>query len=410
MSVILVQSMSLESVGAFEIIFFTMNLFSFFWIGGVKNSMLSQISDQLPERAKAFFSYLVLIGLMSFVFAVIAIIYYQQDSEFPHLYSGILLFFALFFNAPSQLTDVVLYLQKKYQSIVYYSLIVHISQIVIVGVTAYYTGDWLVVLMSFVVWAFAKWLILIIVFAKTIKVHFDWSNYRIYWSSSMYLILFALIGGCMEYVDGVLVEQYFTKADFAIFKYGAREFPLSLLLVTAISASMMPLAAIDIDSAKKNVKIEISKVLRILFVSSSILMFLTPYAYEWVYSQDFVFSSLIFNMYLLILVTRVLVPQVFLYTDSRKRYLIYIGILELIVNISLSIVLIPHMGMIGIVLATMVSYILEKVLSLIVIKKLLDIDISDLIPVRAYVLYSGLLLLCFLVSYYVHQPSFKLFI
>lgn len=403
LSIILVHSMDLESVGTLELVFFTINLFSFFWITGIKNSMLSQMANEKIDLGKAYFSFFVLVLLVSIFFGMVAAVYYQSKTPFPNIYPSILLFLALFFHASSQLTDGILLLKKKYKIIVQYSLLVYILELVIVGGAAYLSGDWLVVLMAFVVWAFAKWVVLLISFARPITIHFDLAIHFGWWKSSLYLVFFALVGGCMEYVDGVLVEHYFEDRDFAIFKYGAREFPLSLLLVSAVSATMLTVVNTDVIKAATELKCEISKVLPLLFVSSSILMFLSPYAFTWVYSDDFSFSAMIFNMYLLILVTRVLLPQVFLFNDSRKKYLLYIGIVELLVNISLSIILIPHYGMIGIVIATLVAYILEKVLSLIVIKKLLNINIIDIIPLKTYLLYCGLLLISFLGSFYLHQ-------
>ncbi len=54
------------------------------------------------------------------------------------------------------------------------------------------------------------------------------------------LIISTLLGGSAQYVDGILVLSKFDSAKFAIFSYGAREFPLVLLMANALSAAFIP--------------------------------------------------------------------------------------------------------------------------------------------------------------------------
>ena len=53
------------------------------------------------------------------------------------------------------------------------------------------------------------------------------------------LIISALLGSSAQYIDGILVLNRFDDATFAIFKYGAKEFPMVILLANAFSNSMI---------------------------------------------------------------------------------------------------------------------------------------------------------------------------
>ena len=396
--------MSLDAVGRVEIIFFTANLFSFFWINGLKNSLLSRVDDdQSVIMGRQFFTYFLIAMSYAIIFGLIAGVYYACTESESSQTIVFILIASLLFNAPTYLTDAFLQVKEEYAAISRYGIWAHLLQFLLIGSVAWYTQDWQMVLWAFVLWAVIKWIYFLMVVSSSWAVALDLKYIKTIVSDSSYLILFALVGGCMEYIDGVLVERFFEPSQFAIFKYGAKEFPLSLLMVAAISSALLPLASTQIGEATTKLKLELGKLIPILFLSSALLMMVSPYLFRWVYSSAFGFSALIFNLYLLILITRILLPQIFIYAREIKKYLIYIGVLELIINVSLSLLLIPAYGMIGIVIATLVAYVVEKVVLLWLVQSRLDIGLTDLIPVRKYLFYSCILIFCFVLSTYVNS-------
>ena len=55
------------------------------------------------------------------------------------------------------------------------------------------------------------------------------------------LILTSLISGSAQYTDGVIISAvYRDPAMFAWFRYGAKEFPLVLMLANGLSNAMLP--------------------------------------------------------------------------------------------------------------------------------------------------------------------------
>jgi O-antigen/teichoic acid export membrane protein len=54
------------------------------------------------------------------------------------------------------------------------------------------------------------------------------------------LILATFLSGSAQFVDGFIVTSYFDEETFAVFRYGARELPLAMLLANALSNAMLP--------------------------------------------------------------------------------------------------------------------------------------------------------------------------
>ncbi len=53
------------------------------------------------------------------------------------------------------------------------------------------------------------------------------------------LIISALLSGSAQYIDGAIVSSKFDATTFAIFRYGAKEFPLVILLANGLSNAML---------------------------------------------------------------------------------------------------------------------------------------------------------------------------
>ena len=54
------------------------------------------------------------------------------------------------------------------------------------------------------------------------------------------LIITTLISGSGQYIDGVIISAFYRDpASFAVFRYGAKEFPLVLMLANGLNAAML---------------------------------------------------------------------------------------------------------------------------------------------------------------------------
>ena len=65
------------------------------------------------------------------------------------------------------------------------------------------------------------------------------------------LIVATFLSGSAQFIDGFIVTSKFDESTFAIFRYGARELPLAVLLTNALSNAMLPEFA-DKENLSKN--------------------------------------------------------------------------------------------------------------------------------------------------------------
>ena len=55
------------------------------------------------------------------------------------------------------------------------------------------------------------------------------------------LVITSLISGSAQYIDGIIVSAVYRHPErFARFRYGAKEFPLALMLANGLSSAMLP--------------------------------------------------------------------------------------------------------------------------------------------------------------------------
>mgnify|MGYP000577689728 CR=1 FL=1 len=136
------------------------------------------------------------------------------------------------------------------------------------------------------------------------------------------LILHVLIVSSVEYVDGLIVTSHFEDGTFAIFRYGAKELPLTLLLIGAIVMALIPQVSEDLKSGLQQIKIETPKLSKWLFPLSAFLILVSPYLFPLVFNPEFAESAEVFNIYLLIISSRILLPQVVLIAHKKNYFLV----------------------------------------------------------------------------------------
>ena len=97
-----------------------------------------------------------------------------------------------------------------------------------------------------------------------------------------------------------------------------------------------------------------------LFPLSALFMLLSPFAFPLVYNDDFALSARVFNVYLLILSSRILLPQVIVIGQGKNYFLVVSALIETVVNIALSLWWVRWLGLEGIALASLVAFSVNK--------------------------------------------------
>ena len=231
------------------------------------------------------------------------------------------------------------------------------------------------------------------------KVDWHFPSLKPYWHISIPLIGYALISGFPPIFDNWLVGWFFQdNRSFAIFRYGARELPLAMALANALSTAMVPEVNKDQTLAFKTLKNKSLQLYHLLFPLSIILMLTSAWWFPKLFNNDFTESAAIFNVFLLVVVSRLVFPQTILIALKETKVILGISILELILNILLSIILVQQFGLVGIAFGTVIAYWFEKLAIGIYLYFKHGISWGKYTPVGWLVGYSLILVLAFLFS------------
>jgi O-antigen/teichoic acid export membrane protein len=202
-----------------------------------------------------------------------------------------------------------------------------------------------------------------------------------------------LISGSAQYIDGVVVSVHFSADKFAVFRFGAKELPFVIMLAAGLSNAML-----TEFSSKENIKDTLYKIkrksLRIMHsmypLSIGLLIFADP-LYKLMFSPEFTRSADIFVVYLLTIISRMLFPHTILMGLKKNRPVLVVAVIEIIINIALSLWLVNHYGAVGVALGTIIAYFVAKVSLIIYNYVRLNISPGEYIPLKWYVGYSVLL-------------------
>ncbi|MEM6700423.1 MAG: polysaccharide biosynthesis C-terminal domain-containing protein [Bacteroidota bacterium] len=235
------------------------------------------------------------------------------------------------------------------------------------------------------------WLIVLLLEVAQINWKFDllWDTLKL----SLPLMLYSLVGGFAQVFDSWLVNfQYDGDPDqFAIFRYGARELPFALAVATAFGSSMLP----KLVKSKSESIVEVREKSRILFHLLFPLAIIAAVSsqrlFPLILNPDFQESYLVFNIYLLILTSRLIFPHTILISLEQNKFIFYTSLVELVINITASFFLVQEMGLKGIALGTVIAYAFEKIVYIIHLHRQYQFPFHRYTDVRWWGAYSVIL-------------------
>ena len=219
------------------------------------------------------------------------------------------------------------------------------------------------------------------------------------------LIASIFVSGSAEYVDGVIVKSKFDNVFFAIYRYGAKELPVLLIIANTFSTAMIPAIAANLEDGLMELKAKSARMMHFFFPVSIALMMVSPYIYRYGFNESFTYSAVIFNIYLLLIIPRVLFPQTILTGMQQTNFLLISSILEIIINVSLSIYLAGKIGLAGIAVGTFVAYLFDKVFLVLVNYFFFGINPIKYVQLIPYFVYTVLTFVSFFFSYWLMKIS-----
>ncbi len=402
-SVLLAKSTLLQGeIGHFEMLLFIGFSLSFFWINSLMQALLPLYPEleEKDQRALFFNIYLLIGGLSLSLFLLMQMtsghltqsLVGEKELPYFNLFSWYLLF-----NLPTYIVEYFYLLQKRPGKIVafgFFSFTLHVLVILIpvfMGYGLLYSFYGLVLL------AIAKHIWTLLFLANNAWFTFRPDLLQRHLVLMFPLMLFTLLSGLTTIFDNWLVGWFYEEeALFAVFRFGAKELPLVTAMTGAFSAALIPEIASDTKAAMAMIKQKSIKLFHLLFPISAFLLLTSSYWFPVVFNEAFAASAAIFNVYLLVLISRMIFTHTILIGLKKTDIVLYISILEVTLNILLSLWWINLWGMEGIALATAVAFTVEKILTMLYLFYWKGIRPKEYLHWNWFLCYSLILFICFL--------------
>ncbi|MCF8237098.1 MAG: polysaccharide biosynthesis C-terminal domain-containing protein [Saprospiraceae bacterium] len=206
------------------------------------------------------------------------------------------------------------------------------------------------------------------------------------------LIGYGIAGGATVVVDGWIINDHYQDARvFAIFKYGARELPFSLALASAVGTAAISVLVTNWATGLSDMKRRVTRISHILFPITFFLVATSSWWFSRLFSEAFAESGMIFNIYLMVLVSRIILTGPILTAKGDTPVILWIGLLEMLVNVVLSLVFIQYWGIAGVAWGTVIAYTFEKIVHMGYLKYKWQVSISEYLPTRLITFYTTIL-------------------
>ena len=214
------------------------------------------------------------------------------------------------------------------------------------------------------------------------------------------LILTSLISGSAQYTNGIIVSAvYRDPGMFAWFRYGAKEFPLVLMLANGLSNAMLPEFSTRAMMKESLIKVreESKKIMHICFPATMFIMLFARWLFPRMFTPEFQKSADVFLVYCLLVIPRLLFPQTVIVGRKKTHVTLIAALVELGINIPLSLLMIKWgYNLPGVAVASFVSFLAGKIFLSGYLWFKMKIKPAEYIPVKLFLIYSILLGLLFI--------------
>lgn len=389
------SGLSTSEIGQYETFLLIAGAVSFFWLNGLIQGFLPLVNKEaISRKSPVLFNVFYLITGLSVLSGVFLLVFEHSISGFLLKKSSVpylnYLLIYLLISTPASLVEYIYLIKNQGKQIIFYgsiSFFLMFFLVIIPPVLGFGIEYSLAGLIASAVFRFG-WLLVLLF--KNAAPTFDPTFIRMHLRSSSPLILSMFLSGSAQYIDSFIVTSYFDDATFAVFRYGAREFPLVLLLANAFSTSMLP-GFSDRSKLKFNlekIKQNAQKLGNWMFPLSGLLMLVSHWAFPIVFNVGFAQSATIFNIYLLLITSRLLFPQTILIGLQKTRLIMWASFLEIVVNVTASLCFVQIWGLAGVAYGTVVAYVFEKVLLMVFVSRSCNIKVSSYLNGSRHLVYS----------------------
>jgi O-antigen/teichoic acid export membrane protein len=399
-------------IGKFEMFMFIAGLISFFWVTGIIQSLLplyhrnktySRMGDNNCGKSPEIFNAFILICLFSLLVFIFghsiknnfSVFHYRGNVPFLNL---LLLYILL--SSPVCMIEYIYLLKNRAYRIFQYGLYTFIAQLLMI------IGP--IILGKDIIWSIygllaitgIRWIWLIVLLRRYSEFEISGKFMKEHLYLAMPLILTTLISGSPQYIDGVIVSAvYRDPAIFAWFRYGAKEFPLVLMLANGLSNAMLPEFSTRerMKESLTKIKLKSERLMHLLFPFTIVIMLFARWFYPRLFNPDFQKSADIFLIYSLLIIPRLVFPHTIIVGRKKTHVSLIAALVELGLNIPLSLLMIKlGYNIVGVVLSTFIVYIISKALLVSYLWIRMKIKPSEYIPLKVYSIYCAIIAIVFI--------------
>ena len=404
------SSVSVADIGYYELSLFIASAVSFFWVNGLIQSFLPLYNSNKTFRVLAvnkkskspeLFNAFILLS----AFSILAFIFCLLFQRAFHLFDGAgditflnLIFIYILLSNPAHLVEYIYLLKNRPSDLIIYGFITFSVQLVIVTVPVVYGYPIEFAVWGLIVVSVIRLVWLFILLKRHARFRLSKAFMKEHIALGLPLIISSLLSGSAQYIDGIIISATYDAARFAIFRFGAKEFPLVILLANGLSNAMLPEFSTS-EKAKAGLKIlkdRSKRLMHLLFPLSMLLLFFSKVIYIAMFNENFSRSADVFMVYLLLIMSRLLFPQTILIGLKKTRIVLIASLVEIVLNVTLSLYLIRFYGIVGVAVATSAVFLVEKLVLIAYNYFRLKIDPREYIPVGVYLFYSVILVVLFI--------------
>jgi O-antigen/teichoic acid export membrane protein len=367
-----------EQVGMVEKTLLVANISTFFWLQTVQTHFLK-------KNTFSYYHYATFIVYASVCISIGILIYSFWNSQY--VFSGLYVLFYPF----GTLLEMYWIAQKKSKMLVRYSIIFYGIWTATVALTTYFSHS--------LFWVYTVWILVLLMRTIFCAVYIPFRFVKLnssFFNSLVWLMLTFLVAGSAEYIDGFLTDALFGKSQLAQFRYGAREIPIFLILANSLSLWITQIIAQNhtenFNQILGQVRRKSSQYLIFSTGISALLVLVSTPVYRYVYGVAYVSASMVFDIILLLVVSRFIFSNSILLGLGLDKIQFRIACIELVINVILSVAGAYFWGIYGIAAATVIAYFMEKVFLAIYLYRKKGINPASYIPIYLVIVCYLLLL------------------
>jgi len=399
-SILLAKSgMSMAEIGAWEALLYLGSVATFFWANGLLQGIPS-VFARLENSERAAFFFNVFLAFTAMAFLVVSAFWLAQQWLVPAL-AGVerVPFWGwyglyLFFNLATLPMEYLYLLRDKPVALIGWGIAsfgLYVVALVAPVLAGYGLEGGIKCLAGLGLLRFL-WTAVLLFRIRVWAWRPDLLRY--YFRFSAPLVLNFLVGNLVLLFDSWLVGWYFQdEAVFAVFRYGSREFPVATALATALGTAMVLQIATSETSGLAELRHKTRRLFHVLFPMTILLLFLSEKLFPVVFNPEFAAAAPLFNIYLLITASRVLLPNAIVVAKGHSQAILKTGLIELALKVVLGFLFIHWWGLAGLAWSAVAAFFWEKIALIWYLEKRLNVRTGDWLDVRLYAVYVAALFL-----------------